>query len=297
MSAPVDTASFEHPSKANYNAESHQRCHTPQIHVIFPTALSDDVTSTNSTNHTESDLPGPGRIVGNFYSKAGKTIEKRLGNLARKTGYGPKGTRYQIERLLEDCHINLAGMVVAWVLPLPAIEKYVLSLSPDEIKGRLVKSCKKLVIYTQLSSSVLMSVLLQFLIAYDTRNRSSTISIRIQAMKEIIYLCSLHPELREEFKRNDAKAILQSTRDRIESKSRTRTLSGDELEFFSIIDRVIPFVNGDIKARGDTLLSPMSEIPSTTEIQTWKDAFMSLLSYLRYAPSKLYRSDPVLIVE
>ncbi|KLO06000.1 hypothetical protein SCHPADRAFT_895814 [Schizopora paradoxa] len=40
--------------------------------------------STWSTNYTMSNLPGPGRILGNLYSKAGSTLEKRIGKLVNK---------------------------------------------------------------------------------------------------------------------------------------------------------------------------------------------------------------------
>ncbi|KLO06009.1 hypothetical protein SCHPADRAFT_895822 [Schizopora paradoxa] len=41
--------------------------------------------STWSTNYTMSNLPGPGRLLGNVYSKAGKALEKRIGRLVNRT--------------------------------------------------------------------------------------------------------------------------------------------------------------------------------------------------------------------
>ncbi|KLO03872.1 hypothetical protein SCHPADRAFT_897482, partial [Schizopora paradoxa] len=62
--------------------------------VVFPLSNSfldelrnDDATtvytyfSTVSTNYTMSNLPGPGRLLGNFYSRAGRTLERRLGRI------------------------------------------------------------------------------------------------------------------------------------------------------------------------------------------------------------------------
>ncbi|KLO08245.1 hypothetical protein SCHPADRAFT_944605 [Schizopora paradoxa] len=41
--------------------------------------------STWSTNYTMSNLPGPGRILGNFYSRAGRALEKHLGRIVDRT--------------------------------------------------------------------------------------------------------------------------------------------------------------------------------------------------------------------
>lgn len=40
--------------------------------------------STWSTNYTMSNLPGPGRILGNLYSTAGRSLERGLGELVKK---------------------------------------------------------------------------------------------------------------------------------------------------------------------------------------------------------------------
>lgn len=44
--------------------------------------------STWSTNYTMSNFIGPGRLLGNLYSKAGASLEERLGKLADHTGTG-----------------------------------------------------------------------------------------------------------------------------------------------------------------------------------------------------------------
>lgn len=46
--------------------------------------------STFSTNYTMSDLAGTGRVLGNLYSAAGRRLEKALGVVAGKIGYGPE---------------------------------------------------------------------------------------------------------------------------------------------------------------------------------------------------------------
>lgn len=42
-------------------------------------------TSAFSTNYTTSNLPGPGRIIGNLYSWAGSAFERRLGKIVNRS--------------------------------------------------------------------------------------------------------------------------------------------------------------------------------------------------------------------
>lgn len=42
--------------------------------------------STWSSNYTMSNLEGPGRLLGNLYSRAGSILERRLGKLAYRAG-------------------------------------------------------------------------------------------------------------------------------------------------------------------------------------------------------------------
>lgn len=50
---------------------------------------SGSFTLTESTNATASDLPGPGRILGNLYSRGGRPLERALGRLAHRIGLLP----------------------------------------------------------------------------------------------------------------------------------------------------------------------------------------------------------------
>lgn len=52
-------------------------------------AESGSFTLTESTNATASDLPGPGRILGNLYSRGGRPLERALGRLAHRVGLLP----------------------------------------------------------------------------------------------------------------------------------------------------------------------------------------------------------------
>lgn len=42
-----------------------------------------------STNRTESDLPGPGRLLGKLYSSLGRRLERGINAIAVRRGYGP----------------------------------------------------------------------------------------------------------------------------------------------------------------------------------------------------------------
>ena len=52
-------------------------------------ALTITNTSVFSTNYTMSNLPGAGRVLGNFYSFAGRQLERTIGIVAHKAGLGP----------------------------------------------------------------------------------------------------------------------------------------------------------------------------------------------------------------
>ena len=55
-----------------------------------------------STNATVDNLPGPGRLLGNLYSSAGRRLEDGLGRVASRMGYGPNAMSMKIQELLED---------------------------------------------------------------------------------------------------------------------------------------------------------------------------------------------------
>lgn len=49
-----------------------------------------DIVSLESSNATESDLPGSGRTLGKVYDFLGKRLERALGALAERKGLGPQ---------------------------------------------------------------------------------------------------------------------------------------------------------------------------------------------------------------
>lgn len=57
--------------------------------------------STFSTNYTMSNLPGPGRLLGNIFSKAGSSLEHGLGKIAYRAGVGAYA---KLEDLRQETH-------------------------------------------------------------------------------------------------------------------------------------------------------------------------------------------------
>ena len=56
-------------------------------------------TSLFSTNYTTSNNIGPGRVLGNFYSYTGRNLERVVGQVAHKAGFGPTATYEKIQQL------------------------------------------------------------------------------------------------------------------------------------------------------------------------------------------------------
>lgn len=66
-------------------------------------ARDDDASfSSHSTSSTTSNLIGAGRILGNFYSFTGKRLEKRLGDIAHRAGFGPEAIYQTIRALYSE---------------------------------------------------------------------------------------------------------------------------------------------------------------------------------------------------
>ena len=54
------------------------------------TSINTRPTSYFSTNYTESNLPGAGRVLGIVYGLAGRQLERTVGVVAQKVGYRPR---------------------------------------------------------------------------------------------------------------------------------------------------------------------------------------------------------------
>lgn len=75
-------------------------------------ALTYSYRSTMSSNQTMSNLVGPGRLVGRFYSWAGSSLERRLGRIALRTGIGSYAKavimmRKENEAAISDSLLNM----------------------------------------------------------------------------------------------------------------------------------------------------------------------------------------------
>ena len=63
-------------------------------------------TSLFSTNYTMSNLVGAGRVLGNFYSFAGRRLERTVGTIAHTAGFGPSAT---YEKIRQTYHTSWRG--------------------------------------------------------------------------------------------------------------------------------------------------------------------------------------------
>lgn len=55
-----------------------------------------------STNYTMSNLPGTGRILDKLYRAGGRKVERCLGRLAQRAGYGPDAVSLRIRQIARD---------------------------------------------------------------------------------------------------------------------------------------------------------------------------------------------------
>lgn len=64
---------------------------------IHNTRTSDSVSIfSHSTNSTASNLLGTGRVLGNVYSVIGRHLERTLGDIAHRVGFGPEAVYEKI---------------------------------------------------------------------------------------------------------------------------------------------------------------------------------------------------------
>ena len=57
----------------------------------------------DSTNATESDRPGAGRVLGKVFSRVGQTLEAFMNGLAERNGLGPSAVVERIETRRKRC--------------------------------------------------------------------------------------------------------------------------------------------------------------------------------------------------
>ena len=61
-----------------------------------------DIIEHESTNATESDLPGPGRTLGKVYKNIGRRLEEFLNDLAERKGLGPSAVAIRIKNRVDE---------------------------------------------------------------------------------------------------------------------------------------------------------------------------------------------------
>ena len=111
--------------------------------------MSDSVGATDdlSTNYTRTNNTGAGRLLGNFYSKAGRQLEKGLGKIAVKMGV--------IENVVSSKDGKGPWMVMSEIsrtLQQGSYYWYELNarMLPTGLQTQLTELCKKLLGYIQL---------------------------------------------------------------------------------------------------------------------------------------------------
>lgn len=60
------------------------------------------VGSANSATETDSDVPGPGRLLGKAYGFLGRKAEDCISSAAAKLGLGPRATALKVRRLIRE---------------------------------------------------------------------------------------------------------------------------------------------------------------------------------------------------
>lgn len=63
-----------------------------------PDKIEWEITSEASTNATTDNNPGPGRLLGQFYSSLGLKVEDGIGRIAVRMGRGPRTTAIRIRK-------------------------------------------------------------------------------------------------------------------------------------------------------------------------------------------------------
>ena len=99
---------------------------------------------TLSSTATTSDRPGPGRALDKVYQGTGRELERILGNIADRAGFGPVAVKRSIDTAIESNYnallevrgVDLSSQEYEWI-KLPGTE------------GHVLKACKKLLRYTQ----------------------------------------------------------------------------------------------------------------------------------------------------
>ena len=99
---------------------------------------------TLSTNATQSDLAGPGRLLGKLYGVGGRALESPLSVAAQRVGLGPDACMRRIREELSDDRLLPSAQLAAKA---HRDAKAILDLMAT--KGRLMKECRRMLSYAK----------------------------------------------------------------------------------------------------------------------------------------------------
>ena len=115
----------------------------PRLRPAAEMDLEDMVSiSTESRNETASDIPGPGRLLGEVYGKLGRKLQTVLNFAARSTGRWPAPRANEIERLARTLEYKKLCHMYYQCPPCPKVVV-------KKLEKKLEKGCKALVKYTR----------------------------------------------------------------------------------------------------------------------------------------------------
>lgn len=121
------------------------------------------------TDETADNLPGPGRGLDNLYQFLGQKLERGLGVVADKAGFGPAAAGRRVEKaaLVAQYRRRSNGL----------LEKLKLEAAKRDVR----QGCKALIKYSQWVSNVLNAFLLFFVCHHLIPFRSSKVSSPVDA--------------------------------------------------------------------------------------------------------------------
>ena len=73
----------------------------------FDPGYTYEVCSLSTSNETEDDIPGAGRVLGKLYNFLGQKVESGLSGAAEQMGYGPNAIALRIQRIQENQGLDL----------------------------------------------------------------------------------------------------------------------------------------------------------------------------------------------
>jgi len=172
--------------------------------------------SSIDSNATADNLPGPGRTLGLFFAYLGRNLERGMGALAARRGYGPDAVADAIACLRVHHQRTICDMYIAEVEQSGAVFE-------GSRRRKLEKKCKKLVRYSLRGSSDSTVI--------TANNRITKLSVFDPFVQKLLrgFLYSYDPDLFSQF--GERNASLGSSRlDPLLASSRKALISVTEVE-------------------------------------------------------------------